>query len=474
MGSNPLVDFCFISEVSKSRNSQTFFFIHSFYPALSQTRYTGILPSSSVTLVNAPFAQITLYSHIRVTCQLPPPIMALYIQEQRLVINIESQRTLRLLQNRAFGFVHHRQRNISFPCQNAFPKFLPPPVFRPSVMPNVNLFVNHTRNLRSILLGLPSIPLYPVTQLHLILYTLVISLYILLSPERSTNRHAVWTCTSQLVLVTFHQFSFKTCVHELSLLSRLPFCLSFHFATFPVPWNYAEISPIFRRSDPFDPNDCSPIFLTFVIFEAFETITSVQSCSFVKREGLLSNRQYGFPRLRSVGNLLASVSHSCSTILDNHKETHVVSLNISKSFDIVWQGLSLSGFLPVPVPWTSSFLSKQTSHVLVEEVPSQPHECQCSPGFRAHAHSLLFIADILSTTSSSVKISSISHSALRYANNDIHLHRHWRCRWVLIHNTSPGVPSIMISIRSFLISVLIWLVYPLQFQSLLGLSRTPS
>lgn len=84
--------------------------------------------------------------------------------------------------------------------------------------------------------------------------------------------------------------------------------------------------------------------------------------------------------------VLWAVSHSWSGVFDNHWETHLVFLDISKAFDRVWHvdllsKLALFEFRPSLVSWVSCFLSRWTIFVRFDggSITAVLCECWCSP-----------------------------------------------------------------------------------------------
>lgn len=89
------------------------------------------------------------------------------------------------------------------------------------------------------------------------------------------------------------------------LLHRL-FYLSLKLSTFPTSWENVMISPNAKLGDYADPNNYRPISLTPVILEIFKNVTSEKQRSFLEP---LNNHQCGIRSCRSMGDLLALVSH---------------------------------------------------------------------------------------------------------------------------------------------------------------------
>ena len=86
---------------------------------------------------------------------------------------------------------------------------------------------------------------------------------------------------------------------------------------------------------------------------------------------LLSNRQHGFRKGRSTGDLLAFLIQYCSSSFKDFGKIFAVSLEISKTFDRVWHKSLISklpshGFYPSLCTFISSFLSDSYIAAVVE------------------------------------------------------------------------------------------------------------
>ena len=66
-----------------------------------------------------------------------------------------------------------------------------------------------------------------------------------------------------------------------------------------------------------------------------ETIITKQLLALHKNSNLLSDQQYGCGQASSTGDLLAYAVHVLSSALESYGDSRVVSLDISKAFDLV-------------------------------------------------------------------------------------------------------------------------------------------
>ncbi len=90
-----------------------------------------------------------------------------------------------------------------------------------------------------------------------------------------------------------------------------------------------------KKGDRSNPSTYRPIALLSCLSKAFETILNKRFLKPLSSFNLLSDRQYGFRKERSTGDLLAFLTNSWSFFLSRFGETFAVALDISKAFDRV-------------------------------------------------------------------------------------------------------------------------------------------
>ncbi len=161
--------------------------------------------------------------------------------------------------------------------------------------------------------------------------------------------------------------------HCLVKLFRL--CLS--TSIFPSCWKYAFIQPEPKKGDRCNPSNYHPIALLSCLSKAFESILNRKIQKHLSTSDLLSDRQYGFRKERSNGDILSLLTDSWSSSLSRFGETFSVALGISKAFDRVWHKSLLSklpsfGFYPSLCSFISSFLSGRSISAVVDGHCSSP------------------------------------------------------------------------------------------------------
>ncbi|KAL7634069.1 UNVERIFIED_CONTAM: hypothetical protein RMT77_015397 [Armadillidium vulgare] len=120
----------------------------------------------------------------------------------------------------------------------------------------------------------------------------------------------------------------KTCASELAPCLGKLFRLCLSTSNFPSCWKRALIQPVPKKGDPSQPSNYRPISLTSVLSKVFESILNRKIWKHLNTSNLISDRQYGFHKKRSTGDLLSLLSDSWSSALRHFGESFAVALNI--------------------------------------------------------------------------------------------------------------------------------------------------
>ena len=126
-----------------------------------------------------------------------------------------------------------------------------------------------------------------------------------------------------------------------------------------------------QKRDKSNPLNYYPIAIISLISKTMDTIITKQLPTFLERNNGLSYHQYGFRKARSTGNLLAYAFHVWSSALESCGESTVISLDISKAFDRVWNKgllakLPMFGLSQTLINSIGSFLSERSIAVRVD------------------------------------------------------------------------------------------------------------
>ncbi len=102
----------------------------------------------------------------------------------------------------------------------------------------------------------------------------------------------------------------KNCASVLTpcLVKLFRLCLS--TSTFPSLWKYAYLQPVPKKGDRSNPSTYRPIALFSCLSKAFESILNRKIQNHLSTSDLLSDRQYGFRKGRSIGDLLSLLTDS--------------------------------------------------------------------------------------------------------------------------------------------------------------------
>ncbi|XP_047543306.1 uncharacterized protein LOC125075642, partial [Vanessa atalanta] len=163
----------------------------------------------------------------------------------------------------------------------------------------------------------------------------------------------------------------RTCAPELApVLTRL-FRQSYAFSVVPNSWKTALVHPIPKKGNRSDPSNYRPIAITSLFSKVMESIINCQLLRYLEEYQLISDRQYGFRRGRSAGDLLVYLTHRWAEAVESKGEALAVSLDIAKAFDRVWHKALLSKLPSYGLPgklcnWITSFLADRSIKVVVD------------------------------------------------------------------------------------------------------------
>ncbi len=126
-----------------------------------------------------------------------------------------------------------------------------------------------------------------------------------------------------------------------------------------------------KKADRSNPSNYRPIALLSCLSKAFETILNRKALKHLSSFNLVSDRQYGFRKGCSTGDLLAFFTYSWSSSLCSFGETFAVALDISKALDTVWHKALFSElpsyeFYPFLFNLISRFLSGRSISAVVD------------------------------------------------------------------------------------------------------------
>lgn len=202
----------------------------------------------------------------------------------------------------------------------------------------------------------------------------------------------------------------KQCSSTLARPLAKLFCLSYRAGIFPSCWKLANVTPIPKKGEANNPENYRPIAVCSALSKVMESMINHHLVRYLESNGLLNDRQYGFRKGRSTGDLLALLSERWNGSIHRFGEAKVVALDISKAFDRVWHEALVSKLIAFGVGshfsrFISSFLKDRTIRVVIDGVFSDefrinsgvPQGSVLSPTLF-----LIFLNDLLSITSNPI------------------------------------------------------------------------
>ena len=147
--------------------------------------------------------------------------------------------------------------------------------------------------------------------------------------------------------IEFRPLSFFTTVYNISArllkdsasvisasFTRL-FNLSLETRTFPSLWKFGKVAALFKKDDRCDANNDRPITVLPTISKILEKAVHTQLYAYLKNNGILTSKQFGFRLKLSTGTALAHFTDNILQNMDAGSFTGAVFLDLSKAFDTV-------------------------------------------------------------------------------------------------------------------------------------------
>jgi len=168
----------------------------------------------------------------------------------------------------------------------------------------------------------------------------------------------------------------KQCAPEIAEPLANLFTLSFSRSRLPSQWKDANVIPVFKKGERSCPSNYRPISLLCIVSKVMERIVADNLRSYLFRNNLISQRQFGFRPGHSSLDLLLTLSQKWNDALNNGWEVRAVSLDISRAFDTVWHAallgklnsLGIEGSL---LAWITDFLYGRRQRVVLDGFSSE-------------------------------------------------------------------------------------------------------
>ena len=160
------------------------------------------------------------------------------------------------------------------------------------------------------------------------------------------------------------------------------FNLSIAQGVFPDELKVARVVPIYKSQDQKVLNNYRPVSVLPVFSKILEQIMFNRVQSFIDKENLLYEHQYGFRKGHNTSMALITLIDKVMTKLDKGDTVVGVFLDLSKAFDTVDHSILLEklyryGIRGIANKWFHSYLSSRRQFVSFNEVNSTELYVQC-------------------------------------------------------------------------------------------------
>ena len=191
-----------------------------------------------------------------------------------------------------------------------------------------------------------------------------------------------------------------------------------HFITIneiPKQWKHGLVSPIHKKNDPTNKENYRPITILTHISKVFERILTNQLNSHFRP--LFPSDMFGFIQGHNSEMALLKLTQDCRSSIDDRKSTIVVSLDLSKAFDMVEHPLLMKKLKSYGVDLPScrllnSYLSGRTQSVKIQNELSNP-----SPYPRGVPQGAILAPLLFNIYVADFSFLSLNSSIIRYADD---------------------------------------------------------
>ena len=138
----------------------------------------------------------------------------------------------------------------------------------------------------------------------------------------------------------------------------------------PSDWKDANVTPIFKKGEQYEPANYRPISLTSVCCKVLEHILTSTIMDHLEHHHILCPEQHGFRRKRSCETQLLEFTHELFVNMAGGKQTDILILDFAKAFDRVNHSLLVHklnsyGIRGVLNQWISDFLDGRRQAVVI-------------------------------------------------------------------------------------------------------------
>ena len=151
---------------------------------------------------------------------------------------------------------------------------------------------------------------------------------------------------------------------------------SFIEGVFPDEMKIARVIPLYKSGEKNKYNNYRPVSLLPQFSKILEKLFDNRLDSFIEKDNILSDNQYGFRKNRATSMALVELIDKISNSVDSKKHTLGVFIDLRKAFDTIDHDLLLKklefyGIRGVVLKWLKSYLSQREQFVQIDDCLSE-------------------------------------------------------------------------------------------------------
>ena len=162
----------------------------------------------------------------------------------------------------------------------------------------------------------------------------------------------------------------KELADEIAPILTIIYQSSIDTSKVPSDWKEANVTPIFKKGEQYEPANYRPVSLTSVCCKVLEHILTSTIMDHLEHHHILCPQQHGFRGKRSCETQLLEFTHELFNNLAEGKQTDIFILDFAKAFDrvnhsLLVHKLSYYGIQGVLNHWISDFLQDRRQAVVL-------------------------------------------------------------------------------------------------------------
>ena len=167
----------------------------------------------------------------------------------------------------------------------------------------------------------------------------------------------------------------KALANEIAPILTLIYQSSLNSGYVPQDWRNANVAPIFKKGQQYDPANYRPVSLTSIPCKIFEHVIVSAIMNHLETNEILRTEQHGFRKHRSCETQLINFTDELFTALENGNQANVIIMDFAKAFDkvnhsLLVHKLSKYGIQGKINRWIKAFLENRHQSVVVNGAAS--------------------------------------------------------------------------------------------------------